>query len=296
MERRTFLALTGAAVIPSAVQAARRNPQTPLGVAGSLRPAAGGLATDRLDRIGLQLYTLRSEMAESVERTLRDVARIGYREVEFAGYFGRPPRAIKQLLDRNGLKSPAAHTDLATMRTTWYRTLNAASEMGQKWLVVPWLGEADRNSIDALKRSAETMNRAAEDAKTFRIRVAYHNHDFEFTEVEGRRPFDVLLEETDPRLVDFEMDLYWITKAGGDPFAYFAKWPGRFPLVHVKDAGPAPEYPMRDVGKGTIDFAKLFAARDQAGMKHFFVEHDNPADPMASVRTSYRYLDALRFA
>ncbi|HET9066228.1 MAG TPA: sugar phosphate isomerase/epimerase [Gemmatimonadales bacterium] len=280
MERRTFVASTlGAAV--------------PLLLPNLALPRFG--AADKLDRIGLQLYTLRSAMAESVERTLKEVADIGYREVEFAGYFDRPPRAIKQLLDRNGLKSPAAHTDLATMKTNWYQTLNGASEMGQKWLVVPWLGESDRNSIDALKRTAATLNRAAEDAKTFRIRVAYHNHDFEFTDVEGRRPFDVLLEETDPKLIDFEMDLYWITKAGGDPFAYFAKWPGRFPLVHVKDAGPAPEFQMRDVGKGTIDFAKLFAARDQAGMKHFFVEHDNPADPMASVRTSYRYLDALRF-
>ncbi len=280
MDRRTFVASSVGAAVPLAWP--------------GLAPPQFHTA-DTLDKIGLQLYTVRSAMAESVERTLHEVAQIGYREVEFAGYFDRPARATRQLLDRNGLKSPSAHTDLATMKTGWYRTLNDASELGQKWLVVAWLGESDRNSVDALKRTAATMNRAAEDAKTFKIRVAYHNHDFEFTEVEGRRPFDVLLEETDPKLVDFEMDLYWITKAGGDPFAYFAKWPGRFPLVHVKDAGPAPEYQMRDVGKGTIDFAKLFAARAQAGMKHFFVEHDNPTDPMASIRTSYRYLDALRF-
>lgn len=281
MDRRRFLSTLGAAtaVFPTTASAMRRR-----------------LAGLRMDRVGLQLYTLREAMATSVERTLHDVARIGYREVEFAGYFDRPPRAIKQLLDRNGLKSPAAHTDLATMKTTWYQTLNAASEMDQKWLVVAWLGESDRNSIDALKRTAETLNRAAEDAKTFKIRVAYHNHDFEFAEVEGRRPYDVLLEETDPALVDFEMDLYWITKAGADPLAYIAQWPGRFPLVHVKDAGPAPGYEMRDVGRGTIDFAALFAAREQAGMKHYFVEHDNPADPMASVRASYRYLKSLTFA
>lgn len=280
MDRRTFVASTLGAAAPFALT-------------GFPRPTFDG--RDSLDKIGLQLYTVRDAMARSVERTLYDVAAIGYREVEFAGYFDRPPRAIKQLLDRNDLKSPAAHTDLGTMRSGWYRTLNGASEMGQKWLVVPWLGEADRSSLDALKRTADTLNRAAQDAKTFKIRVAYHNHDFEFQEVEGRRILDVLLEETDADLIDFEMDLYWITKAGADPFAYFDRWPKRFPLVHVKDSAGPPDHKMVEVGRGTIDFAKLFAAREQAGMKHFFVEHDRPDDSMASIRASYRYLDALRF-
>jgi sugar phosphate isomerase/epimerase len=248
-----------------------------------------------LDKIGLQLYTVRSQMQLTVERTLFEVAKIGYREVEFAGYFNRPPRAIKQLLDRNGLEAPSAHVALSDMRGGWFRKLEEAEEMGHKWLVIPWLAETDRNSLDAIKRTAETLNKAAEDAKTYKIRIAYHNHDFEFTEVEGRVMFDVLLEETDPKLVDVELDLYWITKAGRDPFEYFARWPGRFPLVHVKDSAGAPGHAMTEVGKGTIDFAKLFATRKTSGMKHFFVEHDNPADPMASVATSYRYLKALEF-
>ena len=125
--------------------------------------------------------------------------------------------------------------------------------------------------------------------------MAYHNHDYEFQEVEGKRIIDVLLEETDPEYVDFEIDLYWITKAGGDPFDYFTRYPKRFPLVHVKDSAGAPAHQMTEVGRGTIDFAKLFAVREQAGMKHFFVEHDNPAEPLSSVRTSYRYLDSLEF-
>src|SRR5690606_35632612 len=116
--------------------------------------------------------------------------------------------------------------------------------MGHKWLVVPSLPESERDSLDAIKRTAELLNRAATDAKTYKIRVGFHNHDVEFTEVEGRRIFDVLLEETDAELVDFEMDLYWITKAGADPFDYFARFPGRFPLVHVKDSSGAPEHRM----------------------------------------------------
>jgi sugar phosphate isomerase/epimerase len=250
-------------------------------------------STDTLDKVGLQLYTLRDRMAQSVERTLYDVARLGYKEVEFAGYFDRPPRAIKQLLDRNDLKSPSAHVGIDKLKAGWYRTLSEADEMDQKWLVVAWLAEEDRNSLDAIKRTAEMFNKAGEDADTFGIKFAYHNHDFEFEEVEGRRIFDVLLEETNPEFVDFEMDLYWIAKGGADPFQYFEKWPGRFPLVHVKD-GDA-EMKMTPVGKGTIDFAKIFEQTELAGMKHFYVEHDNPADPMASVSSSYRYLKNLEF-
>ena len=292
MDRRSFLGTVGAAVagIPSVAHAARGGRSAPLGAAGSLRPAGAGLA---MDKVGLQLYTIRDEMARSVERTLYEVGRIGYKEVEFAGYFDRPPRAIRQLLDRNGLKSPSAHVSLDTLRSGWYRTLNDASEIGQKWLVVPWLAEKDRNSIDAIKATAELMNRAAEDAKTFRIKLAYHNHDFEFQEVEGRRIFDVLLEETDPERVQVELDLYWITKAGADPFAYFQRWPKRFPLVHVKDSAGPPDHAMTEVGKGTIDFAQIFARREEAGIEHYYVEHDNPRDPMASINTSYRYLKAL---
>lgn len=280
MDRRAFL---GQAALLAAPFAAPR----------SLR--ALGSPPASLDKIGLQLYTVRQAMEQSVERTLLQVAEIGYKEVEFAGYFNRPPRAIRQLLDRNDLKAPSAHVGLDVLRTGWYRRLNEAAEMGHKWLVVPSLPESERDSLDAIRRTAELLNRAATDAKTYKIRVGFHNHEVEFTEVEGRRIFDVLLEETDAELVDFEMDLYWITKAGADPFDYFTRFPGRFPLVHVKDSSGAPAHRMTEVGKGTIDFKRLFAARRQAGMKHFFVEHDNPADPMASVGTSFRYLDSLEF-
>jgi sugar phosphate isomerase/epimerase len=278
MDRRTFVGALGAA-----------------GVASLLPNGEPLLAEEKLDKIGVQLYTVRGEMKNSVERTLKGVSDIGYKEVEFHDYFGRPPRAIRQLLDRNGLKAPACHVGIDSLRAGFHRTLNDASEIGHKWLLVAYLGDKERNSIDAIKRTAELFNKAGEDAKAYKIRFAYHNHDFEFKEIEGRRIFDVLLEECDPKLVDFEMDLYWATKAGVNPLDYFSKHPGRFPLVHVKDAGPAPERKMLEVGKGTIDWKAIFAARKQAGIKHAFVEHDNPSDPMASIGTSYRYLKALRF-
>lgn len=298
MDRRDFLAWAGravipiATVIPSAAAAARGNP--PGRWRGSLRPTGAGLATS-LDKIGLQLYTVRQQMAESVERTLHEVARIGYNEVEFAGYFDRPPRAIKQLLDRNGLRSPSAHIGIDAFDSGWFQRLNEASEIGQKWLVVASLPESARNSLDAIKRTAAKLDKAANEAKTFGIRIGYHNHDIEFTEVEGRRIYDVLLEDTDPKLVDFELDIYWIVRGGGDPFAYFKKWPGRFPLLHLKDGSGPPDWTMTAVGKGTIDFTAILRAHDEGGFKHYYVENDNAEHPLANIATSYRYLRSLEF-
>jgi sugar phosphate isomerase/epimerase len=108
-------------------------------------------------------------------------------------------------------------------------------------------------------------------------------------------PYDVLLAETDPKLVQLEMDLYWITKGGQDPLAYFGRWPGRFPMVHVKDSAGPPDHRMVEVGAGKIDFKKIFAHSDQAGIRHYFVEHDEPADPFASIRASCEYLKRLEF-
>ena len=252
-------------------------------------------ARDHIDKIGLQLYTVRSQMALSVERTLSQVAQIGYKEVEFAGYYGRPPRSIKQLLDANDLSAPAAHVSLDALRGPWNRTLSDAAEIEHKWVVIASAADADLSSIDAIKRTADLIHKAAEDAKFYKIKIAYHNHDAEFREVDGKRIYDHLLELTKPADLDFEMDLYWITKGGGDPLAYWKGWPGRFPLVHVKDASAPPTYQMEDVGKGTIKWGQLFANRKLAGIKHFFVEHDQPADPIASIKASYRYLKALQF-
>jgi sugar phosphate isomerase/epimerase len=199
------------------------------------------------------------------------------------------------MLDRHGLTAPSSHAGLRAVDDAWQRGLEFAAAVGQRFITVPSFGGEDRRTLDGIKRVAARFNQAAEAARKHGLTFSYHNHDFEFVPIEGAVPYDVLLAETDPRLVTFEMDLYWITKAGADPFDYFRRFPGRFPLVHVKDSAGAPAHQMTEVGKGTIDFKRLFAARREAGMRHFFVEHDNPADPMASVGTSFRYLDSLEF-
>lgn len=260
-----------------------------VGVTGAgLRSAgcAGTSAGRRLDRIGVQLYTVRAAMQESVERTLERVAAIGYSEVEFAGYFDRSPQQIRSALDENGLSTPAAHVSLELLENEWESMVKFAATVGHHYLVVPWIEPANRTSLDDYRAYAARFNHVAERANEAGLAFAYHNHDFEFEPLGGRIPFDVLVEDTDPALVAFEMDLFWITKAGGDPFVYFRKHPGRFPLVHVKDMNA--DGTMVDVGAGAIDFASLFARSDEAGIRHYFVEHDNPSDPFESMRASYR--------
>ena len=279
-DRRAFLRTLGAAA-----------------VAGKLgRPLAewgGASHAAKLDRIGLQLYTVRTEMGRDFEGTLARVAQVGYTEVEFAGYFDRKPEAVKAALTRAGLVAPSPHLPLETVRDRWAQTLEDARTIGHRYVVVPWIPVEQRRTADDYKRIAELFNRAGAEARQAGLRFAYHNHDFEFAAVDGRVPYDLLLAETDPAAVEFEMDLYWVTHGGGDPLAYFARHHGRFPLVHVKDMDAARG--MVAVGKGVIAWKKIFARRDQAGIHHYFVEHDQPPDPFASIRTSYEYLKGLEF-
>jgi sugar phosphate isomerase/epimerase len=230
-------------------------------------------------------------MQESVERTLEQVARIGYKEVEFAGYFGKTPQEMRTLLDANGLSAPSSHgADLNTIRARFAEALDDARVVGHRYLVCASLPQSERTA-DGFKRVAAEFNRAGEQAQKAGITLAYHNHDFEFRPLGDTVGYDILLAECDPKLVQMQMDLFWITRGGRDPLAYFATHPGRFSSVHVKDMDASGA--MVDVGAGRLPFATWFAQAAQAGIRHYFVEHDNPADPMASIQASYRHLERL---
>lgn len=260
--------------------------------AGSVAPESARIeASSRLDRIGLQLYTVRTEMQKSVEATLARVAEIGYLEVEFAGYYDRTPAQIAALLNQTGLTSPAAHIGFDVMRSAWDRALDGALAIGHRYVVVPSIPPAERRSAEAYRRIADAFNRAGEAARAKGLTFAYHNHDFEFEAMDGTTGYDILIEACDPAVVRMELDLYWISRAGKDPVAYVRSQPGRFPLVHVKDM--TADRSMADVGAGTIDFAGIFAAA-AGSIRHYFVEHDRPADPFASITSSYGYLSRLR--
>jgi len=257
---------------------------------GAFRTARGA----KIDKVGIQLYTVRDKMKADFEGTLARVAQIGYKEVEFAGYFDHSPADVKAILDRLGLSAPSTHIGLAGM-DEWKKALDTAKAIGHEYVVVPWIPEEKRKTLDDWKSVAAVFNQAAQMTKDAGLQFAYHNHDFEFPKLDGQVPYDVLLQNTDPKLVQLEIDLYWITKAGQDPLTYFARWPGRVPLVHVKDSAGAPEHKMADVGQGKIDWKRIFAKRDQAGIKHFFVEHDQPPQPFEDIAASYKYLHELEF-
>jgi len=277
--RREFLQAVGAA-----------------GFAGSALAPAMQCATSRarrLDRIGVQLYSVRTSMEDSVERTLERVAQIGYDEVEFAGYFGRSPQQVRRILDDHELTAPSTHLQLDALESDWEANADLAAAIGHQYLVVASAPQDARSTLDDYHRLADRFNRVGERAKAAGLAFGYHNHAFEFAPLDGETPYDILLGETDPALVTFEMDLYWITDGGADPLAYFRDHPGRFQLVHVKDR--AADGTMTAVGAGTIDFASIFARSAEAGIRHYFVEHDNSDDPFASITASVSYLRRLEF-
>jgi len=259
------------------------------------------IPVSRIPRVGLQLYTVRNLMKQDMAGTLAAVAKIGYQEVEFAGFFDKTPADIRVLLETNGLTAPAGHVTFETIDTGWDQVLDAAHTLGHRYVCVAWIDAKYRSDLDGWKRVADKLNHAAEACSKSNLTFAFHNHSYEFVPLAGQLPYDVLLAATDPALVKLEMDLFWITFGGQDPLAYFAKYPGRFPLVHVKDmvAKPrpdiAPDSVMRSVGQGTLDWKRVFAQSAQAGIKHYFVEHDNPGDALASARVSYDYLKSLEF-
>lgn len=263
---------------------------------GGLRPSpVPRFPSRQLAHIGVQLYTVRQAMQQNLEQTIAQVAKIGYDQVEFAGYFGRSAKDIRAVLDANGLTSPSAHSaDMTSVRTRFAQVLEDAVTVGHRQVICASLPRGDQTA-DGFKRVAAEFNKAGEEAAKAGVRFGYHNHDFEFRALDGGGiGYDILLAETDPKLVTFQMDLFWISKGGRDPLAYFAKHPGRFGSVHVKDMDATGG--MADVGAGQLPFGKWFAQSDQAGIRYYFVEHDNPgADPMGSIANSYRALKALEF-
>jgi sugar phosphate isomerase/epimerase len=259
----------------------------------SLARIAEATGDRSIDRIGVQLYTVRTLMEKDFQGTLGAIADIGFHQVEFHDYFGRQPQQVRKILDRLGLEAPAAHFPWQAFKEDADGVIETAQAVGHRYVLLAWLPPEDRTSIAQYKDLAAICNEVGEACKSVGLQFAYHNHDFEFQAIDGQVPFDLLLSETDPDLVEFEIDLYWIIKAGHDPLDYFQAHPGRFTLCHVKDMAGGGG--MADVGSGRIDFAAIFARGQQTGLRYFFVEHDEPPDPLASIASSFNYLKGLRF-
>jgi sugar phosphate isomerase/epimerase len=304
MNRRAFLGTSAATFLAQGLQVQTLKP----GLASILTSAVP--VEHKIKAVGVQLYTVRDAMKSDFEGSIAKVAQIGYKEVEFAGYFDHSPKDISALLKKNGLTAPSCHVPYDTVEKKWPEQIEASHTIGHKFIVCPWIEPKQRQEPDGYKRAADLFQKAGEASKKAGIQFAYHNHTFEFQPSEalgGKLPYDILLA-TDPNYVKMELDLCWISVAGKDPIEYFNKYPGRFPLVHVKDmkvlpkgaegptASPDKEMPnMTDVGSGVIDWKHIFSHDQKAGIQHYFVEHDFPVDAFASITKSYAYLSTLTF-
>ncbi len=243
--------------------------------------------------IGLQLYTVRNLFTADPIDTLEKVAAIGYREVEYGGggYEKLDHAALRQTMDRLGLKSPSIHVGYDMLANDFASVVKMARTLGADTVIVPYMDEKQR-APDAWRSAIDGFNRFAAELQKAGLGFAYHNHDFEFTEkVDDQSLFDLLIAGRSP-LVGIELDLFWTVKAGVDPKALIRRLTGQIYAYHVKDMSAGGD--MTSVGRGTIDFADIFSLNDVAGVKHFYVENDqSPAPYLPDITTSFQALSRL---
>ena len=245
------------------------------------------------DTYGLQLYTLRDDLPKDPQGVLRQVASFGYKQLE--GYEG--PQGIYWNMKHTDFKKFISDLgmNMVSSHCKWEENLERkaaeAAEIGLKWLMCPYLGP--QKELDFFKKTAEKFNKAGEVCKKAGIRFAYHNHDYSFKQLEGQLPQDVMMQNTDASLVDFEMDIYWVVAAGADPVAWFNKYPNRFKLVHVKDRKGNESVVL---GTGTIDFPKILKEGYKKGVQHFIVEQEayTGTTPLAAAKADAEYMKKFK--
>lgn len=248
------------------------------------------------NQIGVQLYTLRDMAQKDLDETLKIVARLGFAGVEFAGFYGHSAQEVRGMLDHYGLKAFSAHIPAAAFEGDIETVVNDLQVVGAGWGIIPWVDPNDRNET-AMRDLGARMNAWASRLADAGLKLAYHNHDFEFTTTlpTGETLFHTLMNNTDPETVFFEMDAGWVYAAGYDPAKELREHPDRIRLVHLKDAdgvGPARDTVL---GAGKVDWPAVIAAADGANVEAFIVEMDNPNpdDPVADVEASLHFAEGL---
>ena len=275
--RRTFFQMTGLA-------------------AGSLLlPAMGEAASKKkIKNVGVQLYSVRTEMLANAAGTLQQLAKLGYKELESArsekgNYYGLSPKEIKKISSDLGMKVRSGHVHIDK---DWQRSIDAAAEAGQDYLVCSSM-PTNGQTIANYSKVAEMFTRAAEDCKKANLTFGYHNHDYEFEKVNGKALYDILLDNTDPALVKMELDLGWVVVTGNDPKDYFTRYPGRFPLWHLKDMDVAKKH-STEFGKGQLDIKGMLGMAKASGMKYFFVEQEEYSNTaLESLKQDIDYLKRI---
>ena len=256
--------------------------------------------TGQIQELGLIMGVLKNELNLDFNGTLRKVAEIGYKYLEI----GNNPRGsredFKEFLNEVDLIPVAGGTSIGQMleEEKLRKLCDDALYLGKKYMVCywPWLDGGPGKTLDDFMRATERINKVGKTCKEMGINFAFHNHDQEFIPVEGYQwGYEAILENTDPSIVDMELDLYWTVKGGGDPLTLFRKYPGRFKIFHVKDMDNSPEKVYTCPGYGVIDFASIFSKSDQAGVEYYIVEIDEHPEPFQCVQDSYDYLMNLKF-
>ncbi|MGB3775389.1 MAG: sugar phosphate isomerase/epimerase [Leeuwenhoekiella sp.] len=255
-------------------------------------------------RLGLQLYSLRDVLPNDVQQILENVAKVGFKEVETYGYtldngfWGTTIESFNSILNDNDMTTPSGHygADEFLMKggtkDNLMPMIEAASQLNQKFFVIPYLGDSLRTSLDDYKYLATKFNEAGELCKDAGLKLGYHNHEFEFDDFNGQTGFETLIDETDKDLVDFEMDIYWVVRAGADPIALINKYPERFPLWHVKDMDKNDQDLNTEIGAGTVDYKAIFKEIKKSGAKHLIIEQENfSMDEFKSLSKSVNYIE-----
>lgn len=249
----------------------------------------------KVKNAGLQLYTFRKEMLADATATLKQIAALGIKQVESAkstkgNYYGLAAKEMKQVCADLGMTLRSGHVHIDNQ---WQQTMQEAAEAGQEYLICSSM-PAQGQTIDNYKRTADAFTKAGEECKKMGLKFGYHNHDYEFEQENGQVLYDVLLDNTDPELVHMELDLGWVIAAGKDPLEYFSRYPGRFPLWHLKDMDLQKKR-STEFGKGSLAIPQLLSHRKQSGLEYFFVEQEEYAStPLESMRHNMDYLSRLK--
>lgn len=293
MKRRDFIQKTGLATA---------------GLMASSSLMANMKEEEIIKRFGFQAYTVRDVIYKDMAGTLKSLRKAGYNYMELFDFqegklLGKPLKEAKAIIDKSKIKVRSIHVATGaggkisgTLNHEFQRAVDEAAELGAEYIVIPYLTEDERKTLDQYKALADQLNKAGETCQKSGLQVAYHNHEFEFVELEGQVPYDVLLK-TDPFLVKMELDLYWTRFAGKNPLTLFREHRGRFPLWHVKDLSIDEGQPMTEVGNGIIDWEQLFRQQKNAGLHYFFVEQDAnfAVNSVESLKTSIKHLKKLTF-
>jgi sugar phosphate isomerase/epimerase len=255
------------------------------------------LAARRLDRIGLELYSVRKAMRADPERTLAAVRAIGYTDVELLwsfGNFGRSPQQVRDTLAHEGLRAPSAHISPTTILVGWERSLETAKLLGHEYLIVPSL-QADMGlTLDDWREWADRFNAAGAVARRAGVWLAFHNEPDHMKPIDGKVPYDVFVERTDPSVVRLQLDTGNMLLGGGDPMQYLAKHRERYWSFHLKDS-VADRSTDTELGTGIFDFKRFLAAIPDIARKPCHVEQENGRDELASARADFQYLSTLDF-